>query len=214
MESYENEIAGALAARWWTLLVRGLAAVLFGILAIARPGASLLALVFIWGSYTMVDGVFELVLAAQRGSRGGRWGWYFFEGIVSIAAGAGAFAWPGITVVVLATMIGAWALLTGIAEIVAAIELRKALTGEWLLALSGVVSIVFGLAVFAFPMAGALSMVWLIGIYAIAFGTLLSTLAFRVKHWAQEQKPAMHGGTPHFAKSIGVVPLRFDRRMS
>jgi uncharacterized membrane protein HdeD (DUF308 family) len=199
MQNYENEIAGALAARWWTLLVRGLAAILFGILAIARPGTSLLALVFVWGSYAMVDGVFELALAAKRGSRGGRWGWYFFEGLVSIVAGVGAFAWPGITAVVLAMMIGAWALLTGIAEIVAAIELRKVLSGEWLLAASGVVSIVFGLVVFAFPMAGALSIVWVVGIYAIAFGTMLATLAFRIKHWAQEQKPAMHGGSPHFA---------------
>jgi uncharacterized membrane protein HdeD (DUF308 family) len=195
----DGEIGTALAARWWALLVRGIAALLFGILAIARPGAGLVALVFVWGVYAVVDGVFELVVAARRGRRGARWGWYFLEGLLSIAAGVAAFAWPAITAMVLAMIIGLWALLTGIAEIVAAIELRKVVSGEWLLAASGLLSIVFGGLVFAFPMSGALSLVWLIGAYAILFGALLVALAFRIKRWGEGHKPALHGGAPSFA---------------
>jgi len=199
MDNIENEIVGSLAARWWVLLVRGLAAILFGIFAFVMPGPSLLGLVFAWGAYALTDGVFELVLAARRGSRGLRWGGYVFEGLVSIGAGVLAFVWPGITAIVLAMMIGAWALLTGVAEIIAAIELRQVVNGEWLLALSGLASIVFGVLVFARPMAGALSMVWIVGGYAIAFGALLVALAFRVRQWGQGRKPAMHGRTPRFA---------------
>lgn len=195
----ENEIGSALAARWWALLVRGIAALVFGIFAIARPGASLLALVFMWGVYAVVDGVFELVVAARRGRRGARWGWYFFEGLLSIAAGVLAFAWPAMTAVILAIIIGAWAVLTGFAEIVAAIELRKIVSGEWLLAVSGVLSIVFGGLVFAFPMAGALALAWLIGLYAILFGVVLVALAIRIKHWGEGHKPTLHGNAPSFA---------------
>ncbi len=191
MDNYQNEIVGALRARWWALLVRGIAAILLGILVLVLPGSGLLALVFVWGSYAVIDGVFELAVAAKRGRRGARWGWYFFEGLVSIGAGVLAFVWPGITALVLAMMVGAWALLTGVAEIAAAIGLRKVMSGGGLLVASGILSIVFGLVVFAFPIAGALSMVWLFGICAIAFGALLVALSYRVKHWSQQpQKPA------------------------
>jgi len=203
MEKQEKRVVGALASRWWALLVRGIAAILFGTLAVLMPGPSLLGLVFVWGAYALVDGVFELVLAARRGRAGQPWGWYVFEGLISIGAGVLAFGWPGITAFAMATMIGAWALLTGIAEIAAAIELRKVLRGEWLLVVSGVMSILFGVLVFAFPTAGALSMMWMIGGYAIAFGATLVALAFRVKRWGREQGSATHGGTPRPAY-VGV----------
>jgi uncharacterized membrane protein HdeD (DUF308 family) len=199
MEKVKDEIVAGLAARWWTLLVRGIAAILFGVYALLRPGPSLVALVLVWGAYALVDGVFALVLAARRGRSGERWGWYFFEGVTSIAAGVLAFALPGITAVALTTMMGAWAVLTGVAEIVAAIELRKVIRGEWLLAASGVLSIGFGLLAFAFPLAGALSIVWLIGAYAIGFGVVLAVLAFRVRRWGAGENTAVPGGTPRFA---------------
>jgi len=195
----ENEIVGTLAARWWTLLARGLAAIGFGIVAFAMPVPSLLGLVFVWGAYALTDGAFELVLAVHRGRRGLRWGWYFFEGLVSLGAGILAFAWPGITAMALTTLIGAWALLTGVAEIVAAIELRKVVSAKWLLALCGVASIAFGFLVFARPLLGALTMVGILGAYAVAFGAMLVALAFQVRHWGRGRKPATHVHAPRFA---------------
>ncbi len=183
--AYAGPSLRALAARWWALMIRGVVAILFGILAIVAPGVGLLSLIMIWGAYAIVDGVFGLVLAARGARAGRRWGWLLFAGIVSIAAGLITFAWPGITAVVLLTMIAVWALFTGIAEIGAAIQLRRYIRGEWLLALSGVVSIVFSALLLLFPGAGALAIVWTIGTYAIVFGALLVTLGWRLHRWSQ-----------------------------
>lgn len=196
METVVGEGAGGLASRWWALLVRGLVAVLFGVFAFMMPGASLLGLIFVWGAYALVSGILELVVATQRGRGNLRWGWYVFEGLVSIAAGIVAFAWPGITALALAMVIAVWAILTGVAAIGAAIELRKVLSGEWLLAATGVMSIAFGVLVVAFPVAGVVSIVWLIGAYAVIFGALMIGLAFRLKHWRDGAVPQ---GTPRFA---------------
>ncbi len=192
-----NEIA----PRWWTLVVRGLVAIAFGVLVILQPGISLVALVYLWGVYAVADGVFNLVLAF-RGSRivRGGWGWLTFEGICSIAAGVIAFIWPGITAIALLVLIALWAIATGVAEIVTAAKLRKYIRGEWLLALSGVVSIVFGVLLLVRPGAGALTVVWLIGLYAIVFGILLVGLGVRVHQWEKSAERAMPtGGTPSHA---------------
>lgn len=185
----ENEIVDALAARWWAPVVRGVAAILFGVLAFVVPGASLAALVILWGAYAIVDGGFAIALAAQRGAAGGRWGWFLFEGLVSIAAGVATFVWPQITALALLYVIAVWAVITGVAEIAAAIALRRVISGEWLLALSGVLSIVFGVLLFGHPGAGALAVVWTIGGYAIAFGVLLVGLGIRLHRW--------HADGPH-----------------
>lgn len=194
---YANLNVNALAARWWVLVIRGIAAILFGILAIVVPGASLLALVIIWGVYALVDGVFSLILAA-RGARAGRsWGWLLFGGIVGIAAGVVAFAWPGITAMVLLFVIAFWAVLTGIAEIAAAIWLRREISGEWLLVTSGILSIIFGVLLLLFPGAGALAVVWMIGAYAIIYGALLIGLGVRLHRWDRShERPLPTGGTP------------------
>jgi len=181
---FADPLMEILADRWWLLVVRGIAAVLFGILTLILPGVSLLALVYLWGAYALVDGFFNLMLGARRGRAGARWGWFIFEGILSIAAGVLTFAWPGITALVLLFLIAAWAVLTGIAEIAAAIGLRNILRHEWLLGLVGVLSIVFGIMLFARPRAGALAVASLIGIYAILFGTLLIGLGARVHRWS------------------------------
>jgi uncharacterized membrane protein HdeD (DUF308 family) len=187
----------ALAARWWVLVIRGAAAILFGILAVAVPRISLFALVMLWGAYALVDGVFNLMLAARGARAGRRWGWLLFEGILSIAAGVVAFAWPGITALVLLALIGFWAVLTGIAEIAAAIRLRRQIRGEWLLATSGILSIAFGVLVLLFPGAGALALVWMIGAYAIVFGGLLIGLGVRLKRWGRpRERPIPTGGMP------------------
>jgi len=176
-----TELVDQLAARWWAPVIRGVAAILFGALAIAMPRAGLAALVILWGAYAIVDGVFNVVLSAQRGAAGLRWGWFLFEGLVSIAAGILTFVWPQMTAFVLLYLIAAWAIVTGIAEIAGAVALRRAISGEWLLALSGVLSIAFGVLLFARPGAGALAVVWIIGAYAIAFGALLVGLGLRLQ---------------------------------
>jgi uncharacterized membrane protein HdeD (DUF308 family) len=190
----------AVAPRWWALVIRGLAAMLFGVLTFAAPGASLLLLVFFWGAYAIVDGVFNVVLAV-RGARVLRgWGWLLFEGLVSIAAGAITFLWPGITGIVLLAVIAAWALVTGVAEVATAIRLRRLIRGEWLLALSGILSIAFGVLLLARPQAGAAAVAWIIGAYAILFGVLLVSLGMRVHRWVKfTEHPISTGGTPTHA---------------
>jgi uncharacterized membrane protein HdeD (DUF308 family) len=194
-----ESLMDALAERWWVPVVRGLAAILFGVLTLMRPGTSLFALVLLWGIYAVVDGVFNIVLAAYSGRAGGRWGWFLFEGLVSVAAGVLTFAWPSITGIVLLALIATWAVLTGVAEIAAAVWLRKLIAHEWVLGLSGLVSIAFGFMLMARPRAGALAVAWVIGVYAIAFGALLVGLGarfYRRLHTAGRMAPASAAPTP------------------
>lgn len=182
---YTSASVSALAERWWVLEIRGVAAILFGILAIVAPGTSLLALLILWGAYALVDGVFNLILAARRGRAGQSWGWLVFEGIVSIGAGVLTFAWPGMTALILLVVIAVWAVLTGIAKIATAIRIRRQVSGEWMLAVSGVLSILFGVFLLLSPGAGALALVWVIGAYAIIFGALLIGLGLRLHRWGR-----------------------------
>lgn len=176
-----------LARNWWALVLRGLFAVLFGIMALAWPGITLGALVLLYGAYALADGVFAIA-AVMAGRTGGRpWWSLLVEGLVGIAVGIMTFAWPGITALVLLYLIAAWAFVTGIFEIVAAIRLREEIRGEWLLALSGILSVLFGLALVIWPGAGAVALVWVIGAYAIAFGALLIALGFRLRSWSRRE---------------------------
>lgn len=189
--AHNNLDMNTLAARWWMLVVRGVAAIVFGIAAIVWPGISLLALVTLWGAYALVDGVFGVVLAARAGRAGERWGWLLFDGLVSIGAAAVAFLWPQITALALLTLIALWAVLSGVAQIVAAVELRRVITGEWLLALSGVLAIAFGVLALIFPGAGALAFVSGIGIYSSVSGVLLTALGFRIRQSSTPRRHAM-----------------------
>lgn len=175
-----------LARNWWAVLIRGIAAVLFGILALILPGLTLRVLILLFGAYALVDGIFTIVSAIQalnRG-RGFDWrsvGWPIVEGIIGIIVGLLAFFWPGETALVLLYFIGAWAILTGITEIIQAVALRRVIHNEWLLILGGVASIVFGILAFVIPGATAIAIVWLIGLYAIVFGILLIGLSLRLR---------------------------------
>lgn len=191
---------GALSARWWVFVVRGIAAVLFGILAWAVPGESLIVLVYLWGAYAFVDGAFALSLAVRRGRASQRWGWFAFEGLVGVGAGLVTFFWPAMTALALLLVIAMWAVLTGIAEIAAAIWLRRQIRGEWVLAFSGLLSIAFGVLMLARPEAGALAVVWLIGTYALVFGVLLIGIGIRLHHLRPGGgAPSMQTRTPRAA---------------
>jgi len=177
-----------LARNWWLVALRGLAAIIFGLLTFIVPGISLLTLVLLFGSYALVEGVLN-VIAAVRGRREEeRWWALLLEGLVSIAAGIVTFVLPGLTAVVLVYMIAAWAIVTGVLELVAAVRLRQRVTGEIWLVLSGVASVAFGVLVMIFPGAGALTMVLWIGAYAVVFGALLLGLAFRLRRWHEEER--------------------------
>jgi uncharacterized membrane protein HdeD (DUF308 family) len=176
----------ALARNWWALAIRGAAAIIFGLLAFILPGVTLVTLILLFGAYAIVDGIFNLI-AALRGHRGDqpRW-WLALEGLVSLGAGIVTFAMPGLTALVLVYVIAAWAVITGVLEIVGAIRLRQEISNEWWLVAGGVLSVVFGVLLFGAPGAGALAVIFWIGAYAIIFGALLVGLAFRLRHEQRE----------------------------
>jgi uncharacterized membrane protein HdeD (DUF308 family) len=144
------------------------------------PGITLAAVVVIFAAYAIVDGITNLVLGFSRAGAQGRW-MHVLQGVAGVAAGVLTFYWPQITALVLVLFIGAWAIITGILELAAAIQLRRVIANEWLLALSGVVSILFGFLVFAFPGAGAVGIAWVLGAYAAIAGVLLIALGVRLR---------------------------------
>lgn len=172
----------SLADYWWLLLLRGLAAIAFGVMAFVWPGLTLVALTLLWGVYALTDGILALwaALAPSGGDTGRRW-WLALGGVVGILAGLVAFFYTGMTALVLLMFIAAWAIVIGAVLIWGAIELRKVLDDVWLLGLNGVLSIAFGVLLFARPGAGALAVVWLIGCFAVVFGILHVALAFRLR---------------------------------
>jgi uncharacterized membrane protein HdeD (DUF308 family) len=169
------------AHRWWIYALRGIAGIAFGILTFMRPAASLLALVILFGAYALIDGALNLALAFRGSPDGRTWGSLVFQGIAGVVAGILTFIWPGMSALVLLLLIAAWSVVTGVTAIVAAVRLRKQIKGEWLLAISGVLSVAFGVLLFLFPGAGALAVVLWIGAYAIVFGVILVALGFRMR---------------------------------
>jgi uncharacterized membrane protein HdeD (DUF308 family) len=175
-----------LAHNWWTLLLRGIIALVFGLLCFAYPSVTLLVMTMMFGVYALLDGI--LALASSITTAPGRPLWWstIFEGIVGVIFGLVILIWPGITAFVLLYLIGVWAIITGIFEITAAIRLRQHFTNEWLLIISGAASVIFGLLILVIPRAGALAVVWWIGTYAIFFGMAFTALAFRLRGWVRE----------------------------
>jgi uncharacterized membrane protein HdeD (DUF308 family) len=170
------------AGHWWALALRGAIAILFGLAALLRPGIALEALILLFGAYALVDGVFAIV-GIFGGTRGGTPRWLLLiEGVAGILAGLIAFVMPQLTAILLLYLIAAWAVVTGIFEIATAIRLRKEIRGEWAVIAGGILSVLFGvlLAVIG-PVAGLFSLIWLIGIYAVAFGIVLLIAGFRVR---------------------------------
>jgi uncharacterized membrane protein HdeD (DUF308 family) len=170
-----------LGRKWGWIVFRGLVALLFGVLAIAWPGITLAALVIVWGAYALADGLLALIAAWRVRDQGRPFWSLLIVGLLGIAAGVVTFLWPAITALSLLMIIAVWAVAMGVFQIAAAIRLRKVIQGEWLLGLSGLASVIFGVVVIARPGAGALAVIWLIGSYAIFFGILLIALGLRLK---------------------------------
>lgn len=170
---------------WWLLLIRGIFAVIFGIIALVWPGVTVWALVVVFGVYAIVDGIVEAVRSVQARKVVSGWVWWLLAGLVSVAAGVVALVWPAATALVVLYVIGFWAILVGILEVVAAFQVRSA-GGQWgWTLLAGILAVIFGLLLIIFPGSGILSLVWLLGTFAIVFGVLFVIGAFQVRSAAR-----------------------------
>jgi uncharacterized membrane protein HdeD (DUF308 family) len=173
---------GELSRSWWLLLLlRGLLAIIFGILALIWPGITLLVLVIFFGAYALVSGIFALIAGFRHGARSRAW--LIISGVIGILAGIAALIWPGITSLALLYLVAFWAIFTGIAEIVAGVQLRKVIDNEWMFIVGGILSVIFGVLLLVWPGAGMLSLVWLIGVFAILYGIAMIALSLRVKNF-------------------------------
>lgn len=174
-EMERDSMLDILTQKWWAVALRGIIAIVFGIVALASPGATLVSLALVIGAYALLDGVFAIV--AAFGSRGRDAVWHVLDGILGIAVGLATFFFPGVTAQGLVLLIGMWAILTGIFEVIAGFELP--IKRDWLLVIAGIASIAFGVLVFVYPVGGALAIAWLIGVYALVFG--VSMLVFGIR---------------------------------
>lgn len=180
-------MAIVLARHWWSLAVRGLLAVIFGVVAFVLPGAALTGLTLAFGLYALIAGMLAITFAMRAGMAGERWGAVLFEGIVGAVAGILTLLMPAMTALLLVTLIAAWSILTGVAQIVAAIRLRKTIEREWILALAGIASIAIGVILLIAPVAGAIVLTWWIGAYAFVLGILQIVLAFKLRDWRRRE---------------------------
>src|SRR5262245_39343164 len=165
------ELLHALAKNWWLEVLRGVAAIIFGILAFTWTGGVLLTLILLWGAYALVDGVLAIVAAIKGGNPMPRW-WLVIVGLAGLIAGALTFVMPGLTALVLLAFSAVWAIILGIFEIYGAIKLRKEIEGEWFLIVNGVLSVLFGILILWRPGIGLITLVWIIGAYAIVLGII------------------------------------------
>lgn len=172
-------LANYLYENRWLVGLRGVVAVLFGISAFIWPGLTALALIFLFGAYSILDGILTISASLRNRTANDRWGWMLLEGVVDIIAGVIVFVFPAITAVVAVFVIAIWAIIRGLLELVMAIRLRQEINNEWLLALGGIASIILGVIMIINPGAGLIGLVWAIAGYAIVFGILMIALAFR-----------------------------------
>jgi uncharacterized membrane protein HdeD (DUF308 family) len=177
-----------LADNWWLIALRGLFAILFGVIAFAMPAAAMLGLVLVFAAYSIVDGISNIALAVRGARRHERWGLLLLNGVLGIAIGVIAAIWPGITVLAFVCLVAAWSLLSGGLMLGAAVRLKVS-HGRWWLVFSGIISILYGFLLFVSPLIGALVLTWWIGAYSLVFGVTLIVLAFRLRSHRGERLP-------------------------
>ncbi len=185
MSILERHLATLLSRSWWILLVRGLIAIALGIVAWFRPGLSLAALVLLFGAYMLADGILGVWTAITGRKHHGDWALLLVWGLIGVGVGIMTLLAPGLTTLALLFYVAAWAIATGVLEIVTAIRLRREMKGEWLLILGGIASVALGVLLMARPGAGILTLLWLIAAYAVIFGVLLVILAFNVRTYGR-----------------------------
>ena len=173
-----NPIVAMLAQNWWAIAIRGVLGILFGLVALFLPGATMLSLVLLFAAYVFVDGVFGIISAVRAARQHERFGLLMFEGIVNIITAAIAVVWPGITVVAFVLLVAIWALLSGGLMLAAAFRIDD---GRWWLVLGGIASLIYGVLLIVAPLMGALVLTWWLGAYALVFGVSLLVLGFRLK---------------------------------
>jgi uncharacterized membrane protein HdeD (DUF308 family) len=186
--AYELMIA-VLARNWWAIGIRGVLAILFGLIALFLPGVTMLSLVLVFAAYAFLDGVLGIISAVRAAREQERWGYLVLEGLVDIAAAAVAVFWPGITVVAFVFLIAFWAIFTGILELVAAFRLQFIDGRGWLI-FGGIVSVLYGALLIIAPMIGAVVLTWWLGAYALVFGVCLVVLAFKLRARLENPNPA------------------------
>lgn len=174
-------ILDVVSANWWAWLIRGICAIIFGVLAFMWPVAAILAFGILFGAYALVDGVFAIVAAIRTAEQHGRWLPLLIEGLAGLLIAGFAFWDLRVVLLAMYLVIAAWAFVTGVFEIVAAIELRKHISNEIWLIVGGIASIVFSILLFLHPLLGAIVITWLVGAYAVLFGILMIAFAFRVR---------------------------------
>jgi len=175
-----ESMSALLARNWWAVALRGVFAVIFALIAFFWPGATILSFVLFFSAYMLVDGVFGIVSGIRAASNQERWGLLILEGVLNILVGAIAFLMPGLTVVFFVTLLAVWSLITGVLMIVAAFRLNPAFGRGWLI-FSGLVSVLFGVALLIAPLVGAVVLTWWLGAYALFFGIALIVLAFKLR---------------------------------
>jgi uncharacterized membrane protein HdeD (DUF308 family) len=175
-----DELNVALARNWWLIALRGVLAIVFGIIALVAPLATILALVLLFSAYMLVDAVFSFVAAVRAARRGERWGFLALSGLASLAAGVVAFIWPGITAAAFVLLIGAWAIVTGMLLLAAAFRVDNYHGRLWF-GLGGAVSMLYGLVMVVAPLAGAIVLTWWLGVFALVLGVALLVVAFRLR---------------------------------
>jgi uncharacterized membrane protein HdeD (DUF308 family) len=175
-------MAQVLIGNWWALAIRGVFAIIFAVIAFVWPGITAAALVLLFGAYALVDGIFSLIAALRAARHHGRSGALLLEGILDLIIAAIVFFWPVEALVAIIYFIAIWAVISGIALIAAGIAMIR-VNGEWLLVLSGIISILLGIILFVQPGAGVVALSWWLGVYALLFGISLIGAASRLRHW-------------------------------
>lgn len=177
----DKQLLDSLKQGWWLLLIRGIAAIVFGLLAFFMPGLTLVFLLIAFAAFTLVDGVFAMITAFRRRSQDTRWWAWLLEGLLSVGVGVIVLLFPALSAVAFAICIAVWAVFAGILRIIAAINLRHQIEGEWALGISGALLILWGILMGLMPGVGALSLAWMIGSFSILIGIAFCILAFRLR---------------------------------
>ena len=185
----DSEMAAVLARNWWVVALRGVMTLMVGLIALFLPGVTLTYLVLLFAAYMLVDGVCAIVSAVRAARRHERWGLLVFEGVIDLLAGALAIVWPLMTLVVLVSIMGAWAIVSGVLMLAAAFRLHVE-HGKWLMVLGGIVSAIWGILLLLWPVAGAIVLTWWMGAYALVFGVTLLVLSFRLRAQRPQAMPS------------------------